>query len=89
MISMAKNIIILMSMLLLLSCMCMGCNKNIEKAKEHAQKVVFSYQRKRYFVVVKDRVENHFTRLTQVLVAKDGTYVGEGAYYNGTAEFYE
>lgn len=54
----------------------------------------FIYQGKAYYVVdVKIHVENHLTRLTQILVAKDGSYVGEGAYFhNGTneqVEFYE
>lgn len=50
----------------------------------------FSYQGKEYFAVdVKYSVDNHWTRFTQVLVAKDGSYAGEGSYYNGTVEFYE
>lgn len=54
----------------------------------------FIYQGKEYFVVdVKTRVENHLTRVTQVLVAKDESYVGEGFYSNNGAseqiEFYE
>lgn len=48
----------------------------------------FVYQGKAYYAVdVKTHVENHLTRLTQVLVAKDGSYVGEGLYFNnGTNE---
>lgn len=54
----------------------------------------FIYQGKEYYAVdVKTEVDGHFTRVTQVLVAKDGSYVGEGQYYNnGTSEqieFYE
>lgn len=51
----------------------------------------FSYQGKEYFSVdVEYRVDNrHLTRLTQVLVAKDGSYAGEGSYYKGMVEFYE
>lgn len=54
----------------------------------------FTYQGKEYYAVdVKTEVDGHFTRVTQVLVAKDGSYVGEGQYYNnGTSEqieFYE
>lgn len=54
----------------------------------------FIYQGKEYFVVdVKSRVENHLSRMTQILVAKDGSYIGEGFYCNNGAseqiEFYE
>lgn len=54
----------------------------------------FTYQGKEYYAVdVKTEVDGHFTRVTQVLVAEDGSYVGEGQYYNnGTTEqieFYE
>lgn len=48
----------------------------------------FSYQGKEYYVVdVKKYVEGHLTRMTQVFVSKDGTYVGEGYYNNnGSSE---
>lgn len=54
----------------------------------------FIYQGKEYLCVdVKTRVEGHLTRVTQVLVAKDGSYVGEGSYFNNGGseqiEFYE
>lgn len=54
----------------------------------------FTYQGKEYYAVdVKIEVDGHFTRVTQVLVGKDGSYVGEGLYYNNGSseqiEFYE
>ena len=52
----------------------------------------FIYQGKEFLVVdVKTHVDDHLTRVTQVLIAKDGSYVGEGFYSANpeNIEFYE
>lgn len=51
----------------------------------------FEYNGTKYYVVdVKAKVDNHYSRMTQVLVAADGSSAKEG-YYNegGQPEFYE
>ena len=52
----------------------------------------FIYQGKEFLVVdVKTYVDDHLTRVTQILIAKDGSYAGEGFYSANpeNIEFYE
>lgn len=75
-----------------------GVEKAIELAKQkygdslsYFSNLTFTLNGMKYYVVdVKAHVENHLTRLTQILVASDGSSAKEGFYSEGRQpEFYE
>lgn len=70
----------------------------IQKAKEkmgdqfaYFCSVTFEYERQKYYVVdVKTKVDDHYSKVTQILVKSDGTDAKEGLYSEGREpEFFE